>query len=417
MNIAKKRMFLPPDGGGIGLFNLRDFLDAQKCAWIKRSKDLMEPWKIVIYISNHGNLYNVKGNNVDMLEYPICHNICKSFERFTDMYIKHNENFREGYIFDSKCFTIDLESRVSLNRNHFDNIFFTENSSKLYKLRYDNFYDNHGNLIGLNEIRESTGLALSELQIYRCRGICSTAKIKYCKKELSMQKTISIETFINRKKKGSSHIRKILMGKIDGGLTKNINKFANNIDIIISGEQSVVLNGLWTKVFFSNQDRTFFFKLYNNTLGYNNAVAHFVQGHSPYCTFCDLTRLQEQNLETPLHLFYECRSVCDVVENVLRIVTNNENFVFSRREYFSTFERREASYALNQALTIITKFIIKYIWDCRNRIGIPNVDDCIENIKEKLQLQYNVNSSLSRVLLNSGLPFFGRDNFMGNNFP
>jgi hypothetical protein len=66
------------------------------------------------------------------------------------------------------------------------------------------------------------------------------------------------------------------MGTNEGGLTKNISKFADNMDIIISGEQSAVLNSLWTKNFFSNRDRTFFFKLYNNTLGYNNAVAHFV---------------------------------------------------------------------------------------------------------------------------------------------
>ncbi len=207
------------------------------------------------------------------------------------------------------------------------------------------------------------------------------------------------------------------MGTTEGGLTKNINKFANNIDIVISGEQSTVLNGLWTKTFFSNQDRTFFFKLYNNTLGYNNAVAHFVQGHSPYCTFCDLTGAQDQNLESPLHLFFECRSVCDIVENVLRIVTSNENFVFSRREYFSTFERREASYALNQTLTIVTKLIIKYIWDCKNRFSIPNADGCLESIKEKFQLQYDVNSSFSSVMLNSGLPFFARENFIDNIFP
>jgi hypothetical protein len=113
-----------------------------------------------------------------------------------------------------------LESKDSLNRNHFDNLFFIENSSKLYKLRYNNFYDNQGNIIGFNEIRESTGLLLTELQIYRCRGICSTAKIKYSKKKIDLQKTTSIETFINRKKRGSSHIRKILVGTIEGGLTK-----------------------------------------------------------------------------------------------------------------------------------------------------------------------------------------------------
>jgi hypothetical protein len=174
------------------------------------------------------------------------------------MFVKYNENFRDSYIFESKTFTLGLDSKEYLNRNHFDNLLFTENSYKLYKLRYSNFYSNQGNLIGFNEIRENTGLLLTELQIYRCRGGCSTAKIRYSKKKLDLQKTISIETFINRKKRGSSHIRKIIEGTTEVGLTKNIGKFAENMDIILSGEQSSLLNSLWTKNFSQTRIELFF---------------------------------------------------------------------------------------------------------------------------------------------------------------
>jgi hypothetical protein len=332
-----------------------------------------------------------------------------------DMFAKHDENFRDCYIFDSKVFTLGLESKEHLNRSHFDNLFFVENSFKLYKLKYSNFYNNQGHIIGSDVVREATGLMLTELQIYMCRGVCTTANVRYRKKKLDQQKTTSIETFINRKKRGSKHIRKILGGERETGLTKNINKFADNMDIVISGEQSVFLNSLWTRNFFSNHDRMFFFKLYNNTLGYNNAVAHFVPGHSPYCTFCDITRVPEQHPETPLHLFSECGSVCDVVETVLRNITGNNDFVFSRREYFSTFERRDASFALNQTLTFVTKIILKYIWDCKLRFSAPSSDGCLDNIKEKLQLQYELNSSISKITVSSGLPFFARENFTNDN--
>jgi hypothetical protein len=73
--------------------------------------------------------------------------------------------------------------------------------------------------------------------------------------------------------------------------------------------------------------------------------------------------------------------------------------------------------ALNQTLTIVTKIIIKYIWDCKNRFGVPNAIDCLDNIKEKFQLQYEVNSSFSRFIVNSGFPFFARANFINNNLP
>jgi hypothetical protein len=75
------------------------------------------------------------------------------------------------------------------------------------------------------------------------------------------------------------------------------------------------------------------------------------------------------------------------------------------------------SYALNQTLTIVTKIILKYIWDCKLRFSIPNADGCLDNIKEKFQLQYEINSPLSRFTTNSGLPFFARANFINNNFP
>jgi hypothetical protein len=103
------------------------------------------------------------------------------------------------------------------------------------------------------------------------------------------------------------------------------------------------------------------------------------------------------------------------VETVLRNITGNIDFVFSRREYFSTFERRDASYALNQTLTFVTKIILKYIWDCKLRFSTPSSDGCLDNIKEKLQLQYELNSSISKITVSSGFPFFARENFTNDN--
>ncbi len=42
LNIAKKRLYTLPEHGGLGLFNINDFLDAQRCSWIKRSLNLNE---------------------------------------------------------------------------------------------------------------------------------------------------------------------------------------------------------------------------------------------------------------------------------------------------------------------------------------------------------------------------------------
>jgi hypothetical protein len=218
-----------------------------------------------------------------------------------------------------------------------------------------------------------------------------------------MQNSIHIETLLFRKKKGSSHIKKILSAKKTLGIPHNINKFANNMDIIVSGEQSKFLNIFWTSSFLSNHDKTFFFKFHNNTLGYNNVVAHFVRNHSPLCTFCDIIQSPEQNTETPVHLFFECQNVITVLENVFRRITVNENFAFSKREFFVSFERRELSFPSNKALTLLSKLLIKYIWDCRNRRYLPNVENCIENIGIYIQAVTEVNKNFRDIWNNAAI--------------
>jgi hypothetical protein len=137
---------------------------------------------------------------------------------------------------------------------------------------------------------------------------------------------------------------------------------------VISGEQSKILNSLWTTNFFSNKDKTFFLKLYNNILGYNNAVAHFVRGDNPYCTFCNVTESPEQNYETPLHLFLDCPNVTTVVENIFKRITRDNDFDFSRKEYFTTFERHTFSCAKNRVLTIVSKIVKKIYLGLQNQI-------------------------------------------------
>jgi hypothetical protein len=83
------------------------------------------------------------------------------------------------------------------------------------------------------------------------------------------------------------------------------------MDIVINEDQSKFLNTQWTRNMFSNLDKTFFLKLHNNTLGYNNAVSH-----SPTCTFCSVARIPDPNVENGSHLFFECDVISDMVGKV-----------------------------------------------------------------------------------------------------
>jgi hypothetical protein len=168
--------------GRLGLFELTDFLDAQRCAWIKRSLNTDELWKVYIYVKNYGCIMNCKAENINKMEFPVIYTICHSFERLTQQFTTTNENFNESYIFENKMFTRALETKAYLNRNMFSNVFFSENATRLYRMKYCNFYDNNDNLFTIEEVRANTMINFSVQQIVMMRGVCSVAKIKYKKK-------------------------------------------------------------------------------------------------------------------------------------------------------------------------------------------------------------------------------------------
>jgi hypothetical protein len=209
-----------------------------------------------------------------------------------------------------KWTTVQLfESNLYLTKNFFGPDFFSMHANKLYCLKYSDFYTENGAMIPAATVVENTGVPLTVLMIQTLRGVCNVAKTKYSKKELEQPVGVDVRTFIMRSKRGSKRFRLLMAARSITDTPHNINKFARNMDIIINGTQAAFLNALWTNNFFNNNTKTFLFKLHNITLGYNNAVSHFVAGHSPCCTFCDAAGDADINAETGQHLFFDCVSM------------------------------------------------------------------------------------------------------------
>jgi hypothetical protein len=190
---------------------------------------------------------------------------------------------------------------------------------------------------------------------------------------------------------------------IEIGVSQNINKYSEKMDVIVNVQQSKFLNKLWYNNIFTNAEKTFFFKLHSNILGYNSMVAHFVRGHSPNCNFCDINETAVEHIETPLHLFFNCDSVSNIIDSVMDTITGEQNFLYSQREFLTTFDRRDYSFAKNLVLTYVSKFIIKYIWDCRNRKVIPTIVNCREVLAEKINVLKNNNTKFNKLWTVSNL--------------
>jgi hypothetical protein len=141
-----------------------------------------------MYKGGFGNLFNVKSQNICKNEFPISHGLCKSFEHVSNAFTSSNENFRRCYIFEKAKITLHLESRTIISKNMFTAEFFEQNAARLYKLRYNDFYDNEDKLIPVDTINENTGLQLSLLHIFRIRGACTVAKTKFKKKRVNIKR-------------------------------------------------------------------------------------------------------------------------------------------------------------------------------------------------------------------------------------
>jgi hypothetical protein len=62
---------------------------------------------------------------------------------------------------------------------------------------------------------------------------------------------------------------------------------------------------MWNRNGLNNRIRTFIFKFYNNLLGLNTRLSHFVIDQSRQCAFCTGTPVPVPD-ETFLHLFFDC---------------------------------------------------------------------------------------------------------------
>jgi hypothetical protein len=319
------------------------------------------------------------------------------YERF----VQKNENFRSAYIVGTKTMTRDLETKNYIKYNFFGREFFTGRAYSVCGLKYSDFYTNQDVMIPAETVIAATGVPLTAMMIQTLRGVCGVARTKYIKKELSERVCVDIRTFLTRGKRGSKRFRMLLTGGCCSEIPHNINKFARNMDIIVNGEQSAFLNSLWTNNFFNNNMKTFLFKFHNNTLGYNCAVAHFVRGQSPDCTFCNIAGDGNINIETGAHLFYECTYASTVIDSIFSRVTNVDNFAYSRRELFTTFERRDFTFSKNMALTILSKLVIKTLWDCKLRFCLPSVEDCWDLIQEEISALKSTNKKFLKIWNNT----------------
>ncbi len=95
--------------------------------------------------------------------------------------------------------------------------------------------------------------------------------------------------------------------------------------------------------------------------------------------------------------------VHDMIQETFKRFTASNDFTFSRTEFFTNFSQRDLPHVKNKALTLLSKLLIKYIWDCRNMAYIPNLENCFEILCGKIVEIMKCNGNFNNTWRNSGL--------------
>jgi hypothetical protein len=95
LKVARNRLYLPVDVGGLGCFKLDEFLTAQQCVWVIRAaRSCRDNWRVNLRIFSFGNALSFSWRNVDPNGNPVLFGLGKAWEKLRVNHDSTNENYR-----------------------------------------------------------------------------------------------------------------------------------------------------------------------------------------------------------------------------------------------------------------------------------------------------------------------------------
>jgi hypothetical protein len=221
-------------------------------------------------------------------------------------------------IFDNSCFArVDNISRT-IDKNFFSQNFYERNKLFLRQLKYkDSFRD--GNFKTLDDWRRD-GLLLTGNMWMGLRNSILSAKRKFSNAK-HQQKSMSIENFSEKLRKGSGKIRKFY----EHSETKNIDlakttlvtsftKLVNNVPLDQSKLTTWV--SVWKFNAIPNDIKMFVFNCRNNSLPLNNRLNAYRPEVDPRCTYCRINDADSIQRDSFSHCFFYCPTVKNLLTRV-----------------------------------------------------------------------------------------------------
>ena len=239
LNIAKARIYAKIENVGLGLVEIKNFLNYQKCGWIKLALKPDENWKQLIFLKSCGDIGNLREKWV--LDHPILKGFGRTLDFLRRAFSLDCENFRKANIYDSPTFPVTRRPLRTIDANflaggpqHFDAV------SKLSIIIFDDFWTGTRGR-ELADINQITGIQFTQEQADIIVGICRDAVTRYSKECPTEKSSSTLEDFIKQYRKGSKIFKHLLTKEKHEFIPHNIKKYAKNTDCVINLNQSRLL--------------------------------------------------------------------------------------------------------------------------------------------------------------------------------
>jgi hypothetical protein len=308
LNIAKDRIYRETSMGGLGLFDLVNFIAALQCTWIKRcAQSINDNWRYRVALLGNGDpLLIANDSKSKNLCGRVLNNILNCYELFKCKYAQVDNNYMVVPIYNNTAFGYGRGLTQQLDDEFFECIGNTALRNTVLGITWNDITTNE-QLFTREQLSVLRSINLSAHKYNLLKNAYQIATRRYRKIDAPCT---TISDFLKSFKKGSKKFRLVLTGKTPENLfskSSQVRTFLRSIDLECPAFSRIKsMYCVWNLNYINSRVREFSFKYYNNLLGTNSRVSHFNPEVEAGCTFCTLTNTRPVPKETIQHLFYFC---------------------------------------------------------------------------------------------------------------
>jgi hypothetical protein len=305
LNIANNRVTTDVSLGGLGMFNISDFLASQRCMWISRAHRLqIDNWRYDLKeMSPNNNILQIRLCDVDRELHPILYEFVHDYSQFYGKFCGANSNYKEGYIFDNQSFMAGPDYRTTIKAGTFGRVFYNQYKNNIRALTFSDCFSEEG----FKPIRDfaNGGLPFTPAAWLSLRLTLLHAKALLTKENVfPLNKIQNINNFMLAAIKGSKRFRKILTAGNPPANIRSVQSFADLVELPVpvgTALRNICIS--WSHSCCGNQLREFIFKFRYNYLNLNNRVNAFNPEIDPRCTFCRIRDRETRTRDSLRHFF------------------------------------------------------------------------------------------------------------------